>query len=129
MSYESPIAIFEETVSSQYNKALEEAVWKEVIRIGVTVDKDELIRALQYDRDQYDRGYNDGLNANRLISTKDKFPDFNEYVLVSSDAFESGFFVLCRSEYGGWHDEECDNWIADCEVKAWQPLPEPYKED
>lgn len=29
--------------------------------IGYEVDKEELIRALQYDREQYDKGYNDGV--------------------------------------------------------------------
>ena len=28
--------------------------------IGYEVDKEELIKALQYDREQYDKGYNDG---------------------------------------------------------------------
>ena len=28
--------------------------------IGYRVDKEELIKALQYDRNQYDKGYNDG---------------------------------------------------------------------
>lgn len=28
--------------------------------IGYKVDKEELIKALQYDRNQYDKGYNDG---------------------------------------------------------------------
>lgn len=29
--------------------------------IGYKVDKEELIKALQYDRNQYDKGYNDGV--------------------------------------------------------------------
>jgi flagellar biosynthesis/type III secretory pathway protein FliH len=28
--------------------------------MGYEVDKDELIKAMQYDRDQYDKGYQDG---------------------------------------------------------------------
>ena len=28
--------------------------------LGCEVDKDELIKAMQYDRDQYDKGYQDG---------------------------------------------------------------------
>ena len=28
---------------------------------GITVDRDELIKALRYDRDQYNKGYHDGM--------------------------------------------------------------------
>lgn len=39
---------------------LEDDVWKAVLRCGIEVDKDELLRALRYDRDQWERGYEDG---------------------------------------------------------------------
>lgn len=42
-----------------------------VQRVGVNVDKDELIKALQYDRGQYDKGYADGYKeAIRKFSKK-----------------------------------------------------------
>ena len=31
-------------------------------KVGVNVDKEELIKALQYDRNQYTKGYEDGKN-------------------------------------------------------------------
>ncbi len=37
-------------------------VMKAVRKVGVNVDKGELIKALQYDRDQYTKGYEDGKN-------------------------------------------------------------------
>lgn len=54
--YESPI----EMISRQVRTQQEENVYKAVLEVGVNVDKDELIRALKYDRDQYNRGYRDG---------------------------------------------------------------------
>ena len=39
---------------------LEGEVYKAVQRVGVTVDKEELLKALQHDRGQYKRGYEDG---------------------------------------------------------------------
>lgn len=54
--YESPIEI----ISKQVRTIQEENVYKAVLEVGVNVDKDELIKALKYDRDQYNRGYNDG---------------------------------------------------------------------
>ena len=36
-------------------------IWQAVQRVGVDVDKDELIRALKYDRWQYEKGYADAM--------------------------------------------------------------------
>ena len=62
--YESPIKIFEssiESVSKSLVKEKEDAIVLEIHRqLGVDVDRGELIRALQYDRFQYDKGYADG---------------------------------------------------------------------
>lgn len=72
--YESPI-----TVCTQLNEILEEVhkkqedyVYDYLFKIGVDVNKEELIKALKYDREQYNKGYKDGLKdgmrkyANRL---------------------------------------------------------------
>jgi DNA-directed RNA polymerase subunit RPC12/RpoP len=56
MSWESPIHIFEQ----QLQASLENEILTAVRKVHVEVDKEELLRALQYDRDQYDRGYEDG---------------------------------------------------------------------
>ena len=63
MSYESPIKLIEtmtEKIVDETNKAVDEYIYKSVMKVGVDVDRDELIRALRYDRDQYDKGYRDG---------------------------------------------------------------------
>lgn len=54
--YESPIHLFQQ----QLHAKIEGEILTAVNNIHVEVDKDELIRALQYDRDQYDKGYADG---------------------------------------------------------------------
>ena len=56
MSYESPIKLITDRIRFEQ----EDAIFTAVQRCGVEVDKDELIKALQYDRDQYQKGYNDG---------------------------------------------------------------------
>ena len=55
MSYQSPIDL----IIGQMNLAFEGEVCKAVQNVGVNVDKDELLKALQYDRGQYQKGYND----------------------------------------------------------------------
>lgn len=57
--YESPIKVFE----SEMESYLEGEIWKAVQRVGVSVDREELLKALQYDREQYQKGYNDALRG------------------------------------------------------------------
>ena len=53
--YESPIKVIQGELETQ----LEGEILKAVHRVGVTVDRDELIRALRYDREQYQKGFDD----------------------------------------------------------------------
>ncbi len=55
MSYQSPIEVFQTQIQNQ----IEGEIYKAVIKVGVNVDKDELLKALRYDRDQYQKGYTD----------------------------------------------------------------------
>lgn len=54
--YTSPIQL----VLSDIQMKLEDNVCEAVQSVGVNVDKDELIKALQYDREQYSKGFTDG---------------------------------------------------------------------
>lgn len=56
--YESPITM----IASQIEMKMENDVLQAIQRYGIQVDKDELIKALNYDRQQYDVGYKDGYN-------------------------------------------------------------------
>lgn len=57
--YESPITIVYGDIQTEFKKETESLVVRCVQNVGVDVDKDELIKALGYDRDQYDKGYAD----------------------------------------------------------------------
>lgn len=82
MSYESPIEI----ITSQMRISIEQAISGEVVKavqkVGINVDKAELLRALAYDRGQYDKGYADGKAARheksepiRMHYKEDKYRD------------------------------------------------------
>lgn len=72
VGYYPPIELhYEEPVWDAMNKAAEEVVANirndtdrmvigACMKVGVSVDKDELVRALRYDRGQYEKGYADG---------------------------------------------------------------------
>ena len=56
--YESPI---EKVVKEVMKQDEEHLMYSVEQTIGYAIDKEELIKALQYDRNQYEKGYEDGL--------------------------------------------------------------------
>lgn len=57
VGYESPIAIITEQMAENIAKQTDDAIWEAIAKTEVVVDKDELIKAMQYDRGQYEKGY------------------------------------------------------------------------
>lgn len=90
--WESPVNIFEihEPIVEEINKQKEEMVFKAMCRVGVDVDKEELLKALQYDRNQYEKGYADGYAdaidefAKRL---KTDYVNFDLYYILQNNNF------------------------------------------
>lgn len=60
--YKSPIrtAVMHSDITAKVNEDVDGIILSSVVRCGVSVDKEELLRALRYDRGQYDKGYADG---------------------------------------------------------------------
>lgn len=143
--YKSPIELFTSPVHDvmkQMYEQQEEYIYQCVSNIGVDIDKNELIRALQYDRDQYEQGYRDGKKANEWISIKDKLPelydrdtDWSETVLflTTQGHIHSGYRYKGRiqtSFYDDdwtppyWLDESENLSFEEDEVTHWMLLPE-----
>lgn len=60
-NWESPIKkIYGDIHNEMIRQDEENCMYTIKQSIGYEVDKEELIKALQYDREQYDKGYNDG---------------------------------------------------------------------
>ena len=60
--YKPPIEIVMKEVFQKLNEDFENSVLKAVQKVGINVDKEELLKALIYDRGQYDEGYEDAMN-------------------------------------------------------------------
>ena len=65
MNYQSPI----EVIQTEMRRQIEGEIYKAVMNVGVNVDKDELIKALEYDRGQYQKGYYD--RDSEIVRCKD----------------------------------------------------------
>ena len=86
--YESPINI----IISKLCTKLESDCLKSVQRYGFDVDKEELAKALNYDRKQYEKGHTDGYNK--------AIDDFAEK--LKSECREH--YIYCYPYFGGITD-------------------------
>lgn len=90
LGYESPI----EVVMGQMRIEQENNIYKAIQDYGVSVDKDELIKALKYDRYQYERGYINGYNrkasevAREIIADIEKILEVDKYGEAKLDVRE-----------------------------------------
>jgi hypothetical protein len=66
---------------SQLDKNVEDCVYSAVQNVGVQVDREELIKALQGDREQYDKGFDDG----QIFALKSLY----EYIFENSNTSDT----------------------------------------
>ena len=63
VGYESPITIYTTQLAADIAKKTDDTVLETVWKVGVDVDKDELVKALKFDRYQYEKGFRIGFEA------------------------------------------------------------------
>lgn len=125
--WESPILIYQTAMNGITTEIDGQIIAEIKTQVGIDINKEELIKAINYDRDSYNKGYNDGLNADRWIPVERELPKENETVMASC-----GQCVFPEARYSkkyGWEglaDSLGDYWETIYDVEAWQPLPKPY---
>lgn len=94
--YQSPIELIVDKVRMEQDEYVVRCVQK----MGVNVDRDELIRALMYDRDQYEQGYADGRWArdSEIVRCKD---------CIHRDKYECNNITLGGTKCGVTDDWYC----------------------
>lgn len=98
--YESPIKVIQGELETQ----LEGEILKAVHRVGVTVDRDELIRALRYDREQYQKGFDDA-REDAVVVTRCKDCEH----LVNATVNGNGFLICDISDMETAPDDFCSH--------------------
>ena len=92
--YNSPIEKICSELQTQMVQEDEKMVMKAIRKVGVNVDRGELIKALQYDRDQYTKGYEDGKNEildkirAEIADLDDADYDYEGYYKAVTDALQ-----------------------------------------
>ena len=94
--YESPITIKTEEIARNIIDKQEEYILTQV-QMCVDVDKDELLKALQYDRRQYEKGYMD--RDAEIVRCKD--------------------CVHCKRFNDVWYLPKCDELLCTLHVEAY----------
>lgn len=120
--YESMI----KAIQQQARVHMEDEVMSAVQRVGISVDKEELIRALKYDRGQYEKGYADGKRdggkRNAALELLldwaiecdfgyDNIPDeYEEYKDEIADMdYKEGLIYIAEKKIEEWDRSGCDN--------------------
>lgn len=102
--WESPI----KQIADDIDMAMEGEIMRVVKRYGFDVDKEELTKALAYDRGQYDKGYDDGYAdgyAKAIAELKQRFR--NEYEEMMELEMED-----CIN-WADWLDATAEQILAD----------------
>lgn len=140
--YESPIQMIVDKIQTQMIQREENSLLLQVQQsLGFDIDKNELLRALNYDRDQYKKGYRDGRHDASWIPVSERLPEKDEYgkVLVTYIpsggtlwttviiAYYSDLMGIAKPSFhiGEVGKENFQNITK--QVIAWIPLPEPYR--
>ena len=123
--YESPIDIIYNDIQYKVVEEFDKNVVSAVQSYGIDVNKEELLKALRYDRQQYEKGYADAKAELRWIPCSERLPEKFRRVLCTIQDGEQLYVSL-----GAFirHTDAPGN--PDFRVVAWMPLPEePYKEE
>lgn len=77
--YENPINLIVNDINNRFVEERENKIMCEIQQqMHIDIDKDELVRALQYDRQQYEKGYLDGMH---YVLTEENIVDWMaEYI-------------------------------------------------
>ena len=135
MSYISPIKIgeirqMEEGWTDKIGKyiagEIDNLVLESCVKVGCHVDKDELEKALRYDRDQYAKGYADGKRyaASPWHRVEAELPEIGKAVLVY-DNLDRLSICLLDNQYRWLRQDGV--WCDVTYIRYWMPI-EPPKE-
>lgn len=98
--YKSPIEMLCSEIQRHIDQENENMVITAIRNVGVNIDKDELMKALRYDRNQYAKGYEDGKNEilNKIRNGEiEVWNGMNGQVVMPKGTFEK-IYNECKEE-------------------------------
>lgn len=101
--YESPITMYMSDIQRKIEKQTEDEMMVAINQsIGFDVNKEELIKALKYDREQYEKGYKDGKeNTLKCVSELIAYYDYKFMQKYYPRECEQGYTLYdLNNKYG-----------------------------
>lgn len=87
----------------------------------------EIISSIPFVKDDnYEKGYQDGLNADKWVCLEDRLPEDMKEVLVS---LKNGFVTMAWYRFGEFVPESnmINRFVEENPIIAWQPFPQEPK--
>ena len=118
--YRSPITMLTERIATDIAQNIDDGIWQAVTKVGFEVDRDELIKALRYDRSQYEDGYYAGYRKGiepKWIPVEEELPEKDGlYIIVgrSGTPHAAHYYTGKRG-------------FSNPYATHWMPMPEPPK--
>ena len=82
--YESPIEIITGQIKTNY----EDGIFRAIQNVGINIDREELLKALEYDRGQYEEGFREG-EKHTMRQIKDLLPEWL-YAAIKENLIKAG---------------------------------------
>lgn len=134
--YESPITLYTQRINTE----IEDTVMKMCEKYSIDVNKEELLKALKYDRDQYQKGFNDGKMSENI---SDDFASIMicaiRYALGRRTYMPSIVCNFVKQRIPNMSDKdlyviirdikECRDYGDDCDKREWMSLLEAAKHE
>ena len=138
--YESPISLsFTEPILQTIKDEQGKYVVQTVQRMGIHVNEEELVKALAYDRWQYEKGFSDGIKESKWIPVTERLPECDLGAEVGNIEWISCGMVHagCFGRGGKYRDAYFRTWTdagegmdaKDADYWRAVTLPQPPKVD
>lgn len=120
--YEPIIEIVQKNIAMDFAKEIETNIMRAVCDVGIEVNKEELIRALKYDRDQYEKGFQDG-----VASAQEWHPAVEPPNAMENPVLGDFCGIVCPVWYHA-HSQEWETYGGMRETpRQWTKMPKPPK--
>jgi aminopeptidase N len=97
--YENPITIICQGIQTQMVQRDEQMILEAIQKQNVFIDKEELIKAMNYDRNQYSKGYKDGVSE-VLGKIRAEIEQYEHYLeLLDVDMKDGSATIVTKTKY------------------------------
>lgn len=120
------VKVYEEELVAEITELkLDHIIAQLKLKCDIDFDKNELIRALNYDRNEYYKGFSAGYLSERWIDVNITLPEKNNPVLIFCGLDECIYKAYYNKKNECWISVETNRYFNFSTITHWQSLPNP----